>query len=66
MFHYRVFGCLGRVLAARGCCNQLQTVSDAKLTAESVADGNKRLQSVSKPKNLLIRCPEELAPFPSR
>ena len=58
------FGCLGWVLAACGCCNRLQTVSDAKLTAESVADGNKRWQSVSKRKNLPIPCPEELAPFP--
>ena len=35
-------------MTAGGCCNQLQTVSDAKLTAESVADGNKRLESVIK------------------
>jgi hypothetical protein len=42
----------------------LQTVSDGKLTAESVADGNKRWQSVSKRKNVPIPRPEELAPFP--
>jgi hypothetical protein len=29
MFHYRVFGCLGGVFAAGGCCNLLQTVADA-------------------------------------
>jgi len=29
MFHYRVFGCLGGVFAAGGCCNLLQTVTDA-------------------------------------
>jgi hypothetical protein len=64
MFHYPGFGCLGGVLAAGGCCNQLQTVSDAELTAESVADGNKRWQAVSKCKNLPIQCPEESVPFP--
>jgi hypothetical protein len=50
MFHYPGFGCLGGVLAAGGCRNRLQTVSDAKLTDESVADVSKQWQSVSKRK----------------
>ena len=29
MFHYWGFGCLRAVFAAGGCCNMLQTVSDA-------------------------------------
>src|ERR1700733_12689916 len=29
MFHYRCFGSLGGVFAAGGCCNLLQTVTDA-------------------------------------
>ena len=40
MFHYRVFGCLGAVFAAGDCCNLFQTVADASLTAEIVADGS--------------------------
>jgi hypothetical protein len=48
MFHYRVFGCLGAVFAAGGCCNLLQTVSVAGSQSKLLQTVHKRLQSVAK------------------
>jgi hypothetical protein len=64
MFHYRVFGCLGGVFAAGGCCKLLQTVAAIGLAAKTVANCYKRLQSVAKSKNLQIRRPDVFPPLP--
>ena len=57
MFHYQVLGCLGGVLAAGGCYKRLQTVSDAKLTAKSVADDNKWCNQFQNAKICRFRVP---------
>jgi hypothetical protein len=48
MFHYRVFGCLGLVFAAGGCCNLLQTVAGAGWLPKLLQTVHKLLQAVAK------------------
>jgi hypothetical protein len=65
MFHYRVFGCLGAVFAAGGCCNLLQTVSDAGWLPTLLQTVHKLLQCVANREKLPIPCPDMPVPFPS-
>src|SRR5450432_59216 len=64
MFHYRVFGCLGAVFPAGGCCNLSQTVSDARRQSKLLQTVHKLLPSVANRENLPIQCPDAFAPFP--
>src|SRR5450432_3636700 len=65
MFHYRVFGCLGAIFPAGGCCNLSQTVSDARRQSKPLQTVHKLLPSVANRENLPIQCPDAFAPFPS-